>query len=158
MVTAPPRRPGSPVILNGRPAELPPTVAPSPANAPSSGCIGRPYACRSPSNGTSPSARAAIGGTNLITVPARPQSTVPPAENRSGGVTSQRSPCSSIVTPSVRSASRIRAVSRASSPPVIADGPLDNAASTRARLVSDLEPGMVTVALTGTGAWGAVHG
>ncbi len=82
---------------------------------------------------------------------------VPPAENRSGGVTSQLSRCCSIVTPRARSASRIRVVSRASSPPVIADGPLDSAASTRARLVSDFEPGMVTVALTGTGACGAIH-
>ena len=38
------------------------------------------------------------------------------------------------------------------------DGPLASAASTSALFVSDLDPGITTVAVTGTGAWGAGQG
>ena len=38
------------------------------------------------------------------------------------------------------------------------DGPSDSAASTRARLVCDFDPGTRTVARMGTGAIGAGHG
>jgi hypothetical protein len=40
---------------------------------------------------------------------------------------------------------------------VITDGPLASAAKIRARLVSDLEPGTITVAVMGAGASGAAH-
>jgi len=40
---------------------------------------------------------------------------------------------------------------------VITDGPLAKAAKIRARFVSDLEPGIATVAVMGAGASGAGH-
>ena len=49
---------------------------PSPRRASRTADIGRVRACGSPSKATAPSASAATGGTNRITVPARPQSTV----------------------------------------------------------------------------------
>ena len=56
-------------------ARRPSTSAPSARSASSSGPIGRSRARGSPSNLTGPSASAATGGTNRITVPASPQST-----------------------------------------------------------------------------------
>src|SRR4051794_20263898 len=61
-------------------------------------------------------------------------------------------------TPRVRSPSRISLVSRASSPLVMVDGPDARAARTRARLVSDFDPGTSTVARIGAGAIGAGQG
>ena len=57
----------------------------------------------------------------------------------------------STVTPSACSAPIIRSVSRLRSAPLIVDVPcaVASAASTSARLVSDFEPGTVTVACTG---------
>ena len=158
-MTVPPARSGRPVTVNGRPSPSPSAVtsAPRSRSAPSSGCIGRAYACASPSKATGPSASRASGGTNRITVPARPQSTVPPL-NPAGGVTRHPSADSSTTTPRARSASRISCVSRASRPLTMVEGPLASAASTSARLVSDFEPGTVTVAVTGTGACGAGQG
>src|SRR5215217_8784220 len=120
--------------------------------------MGRAYACWSPSNRTVPSAKAATGGTKRITVPARPQSIVPPALNDVGGVTCHWSALSSMRTPRVRNASLISWVSRASRPPVITDGPVASAAKINARFVSDLEAGRTTVAVIGAGASGAAHG
>lgn len=53
---------------------------------------------------------------------------------------------------------RMICVSRASRPPVIVDGPVASAASTSARLVSDLEPGTRTEARIGSAADGAGQG
>ena len=50
-------------------------VAPSERSASSTVFIGRSLALGSPSNRTGPSASAAAGGTNRMTVPASPQST-----------------------------------------------------------------------------------
>ncbi len=63
----------------------------------------------------------------------------------------------STVTPSVRKAPIIRSVSRLRSAPPMVDVPCEvaSAASTSARLVSDFEPGTVTVACTGTSVVGA---
>ena len=75
-----------------------------------------------------------------------------------GGVTRHWSPFSVISTPRPRSASRISAVSRASRPPVITDGPSASAARISARLVSDFDPGTATVAVIGASAVGAGQG
>ena len=64
---------------------------------------------------------------------------------------------SSILTPMARSAAIMRSVSRLRSAPVMVDGPDANAARMSARFVMDLEPGMVTVAVTGRGGVGASH-
>ncbi len=57
--------------------------------------------------------------------------------------------------PSDVSARAMRCVSRAASAADTVDGPLASAASTRARLVADLDPGTATVAETGSAAVGA---
>ena len=64
---------------------------------------------------------------------------------------------SSIVTPMARSAAIIRSVSRLRSAPVMVEGADASAARMSARLVMDLEPGMVTVAVTGCWGVGASH-
>ena len=87
MFTTPPGRSGRPVTRKGSPPLSDSTVAPSAVSAWSSGPIGRESACSSPTKSTGPSASAARGGTNRITVPASPQSMVPPPVNRAGGST-----------------------------------------------------------------------
>ena len=62
---------------------------------------------------------------------------------------------SSICTPIARSASAISTVSRLRSGRRSQPGSEESAASTRARLVTDFEPGTVTVASTAPGAVGA---
>ena len=64
---------------------------------------------------------------------------------------------SSIVTPIARNAAIMRSVSRLRSAPVMVEGPDASAARMSARLVMDLEPGMVTVAVTGCRGVGASH-
>ena len=79
MTTEPPRTWPVPDTVNGsvpRPSSS--TRTPSPRRASSTAAIGRVRACGSPSKLTAPVASAATGGTNRITVPARPQSTAPP--------------------------------------------------------------------------------
>ena len=83
--------------------------------------MGRLRAWASPSKSTGPSANAATGGTNRITVPARPQSTS--AERSLPGDTRMVSPSSSMAVPMARSAFSIRSVSRERSAPTIVDGP-----------------------------------
>ena len=78
-VTAPPGSFGLPVRVNGSASAVAVDPGTKALSAPSSGAIGRAYACSSPSKRTVPWASAAIGGTKRITVPARPQSMVPPA-------------------------------------------------------------------------------
>ena len=79
-------------------------------------------------------------------------------EGSRAGSPATRRPTPRRSTPRVRSASRISWVSRASRPFTMVEGPSASAASTSARLVSDFEPGTVTVAVTGTGACGAGQG
>ena len=88
------------------------------------------------------------------------QPAVHPWRRRAGAiapltVSSVSSP--STVTPSARTAPIIRSVSRLRSAPLMVDVPcaVASAASTRARLVCDFEPGTVTVACTGLGVVGA---
>lgn len=114
-----------------------------------------------------------------MTVPASPQSTVAPCscgvgvtrrEIDAGGVRRQLlsvddepddepddESLSSIVAPMARSAAIMRSVSRLRSAPVMVEGPDASAARMSARLVMDLEPGMVTVAVTGCRGVGASH-
>src|SRR3954451_16052384 len=116
--------------------------------------IGRSRAYGSPSKATTPSASAATGGTNRITVPARPQSTFagPLSEP---GVTVTVVPLSLMPTPRAISADRISAVSRAASRPVKWDGPSASAARMTARLLIDFDPGTMIVAVTAPSARGA---
>src|SRR5699024_9778796 len=132
------------------------TETPRSARARSTGPIGRCLAAGSPSRLTGPSASAAIGGMNRITVPARPQSTVT-SPVTGPGVMCRVLPWSlaSIVVPSARSAPIIRSLSREERAPRIVVGSLASAASGRARLVSDFDPGIVIVASSGPLAVGA---
>src|SRR5271169_3743434 len=159
--TAPPATDPAPRTRNGRPS--PSTSTPRPRSAFSNGVIGRTRACSSPSNVTNlpgPRPIAASGGTKRNTVPARPQSIrasgagaiVPLTASSSAGPWTRR--------PSVSSAPIIRSVSRLRSAPLIVETPplvAASAASTKARLVWDFEPGTVTVAHTGVGADGAIQ-
>lgn len=69
-----------------------------------------------------------------------------------------RSPSVSAGTPSERSAPTISDVSRLAGTPDTAASPPDSAASIKARLVTDFEPGTVTRACTGRCAYGAGQG
>ncbi len=129
------------------------TVAPRARSASMSAPMGRTLAPGSPSKvmgRRSPSkpARRASGGTKRITVPASPQSMDTPPCNGPGVIVHASAPTST-ETPSARRASIIRAESRETSPPRIVTGASARAASTRKRLVSDLEPGTSTVASKG---------
>lgn len=102
-----------------------------------------------------------------MTVPALPTSTEAGPRSAGAGMTRQASPpprppeslltCSSMPTPSARRPSAISWESRLRSGRRTQPGSVERAASTRARLVTDLEPGMVTVASTGVVATGAGH-
>src|SRR5256885_2322174 len=154
MVTSPPGTAPVPCRVNGRVS--PSSRTPKARNAFSTVPMGRSRARGSPSNRISPSASAAAGGTNRITVPARPQSiaagprkplcrpkvTVPSAEDSTG-------------TPRARNAASISAESRLPGTPCTAASPRQSAASTSARFVIDLDPGTPTVARTGDVATGA---
>src|SRR5271156_7035141 len=154
--TAPPATDPAPCTRNGK---LSPSMStPRPRSAFSNGAIGRPRACSSPSKVTAANPSAASGGTKRNTVPARPQSTrvsgagaiVPLTASSSAGPWTRR--------PSVSSAPIIRSVSRLRSAPLIVETPplvAASAASTKARLVWDFEPGTVTVAHTGREVHGA---
>src|SRR5690554_4012110 len=125
-------------------------------------CIGRRLAASSPSNATGPSASAATGGTNRMTVPARPQSmNVPPAS--SPGVMSRSGPngpwlVSSMMTPRARNACTIRSVSRECRGERRIEVSFASADKTSSRFVSDLEPGSDSSAFRGADAVGAAHG
>ena len=64
---------------------------------------------------------------------------------------------SSMLTPMARKAAIMRSVSRLRSAPVMVEGHDASAARMSARFVMDLEPGMVTVAVTGRCGVGASH-
>ena len=141
---------------------VPSTSTPRPRSASSRGAIGRARACSSPSNVTTAVLSAASGGTNRRTVPARPQSMRGPrVRGRCAPLTVRSVPVPSTSSPRARSAPIIRSVSRLRSAPLIVEVPRPwaaaSAASTRARLVWDFEPGTVTVACTGVGMHGAVQ-
>ena len=156
ITTVPPRTRPVPDTVKGRVPRSPSsTRTPRVRRASRTADIGRVRACGSPSKATSPLARAATGGTNRITVPARPQSTVPPRSRL--GKTSQSSSDVITVDPSVDSAVAISSVSRERRARRTTEGPSDSAASTSARLVSDLEPGSSTRTSTGARANGAGH-
>jgi hypothetical protein len=79
-----------------------------------------------------------------MTVPASPQSTVPPPRRPSWAPIVTCSPSASIGTPSARRAPTISAVSREAGAPLTDAGPPERAASSSARLVTDFEPGTET--------------
>ena len=158
--TRPPRRDPAPETVKGR--RSPSISAPRARSASSTVDCGRILAAGSPSKVEGPVARAAIGGTKRMTVPASPHSISPP---RSGpGVMSRsvssgrRSPAGpSIRAPRDRRAPIMRSVSRLRRVPVRREGPSARAARGRARLVSDLDPGTTTSASTGAAATGALQ-
>ena len=159
MATVPPGTAPRPCTANGRPEPVMST--PSTPSASSSGAIGRARAWASPSNVTSAVLRAASGGTNRSTVPARPQSMVACGPGASAPPTVSSDPAPVTSRPRVRSAPIIRSVSRLRSAPLIVEAPppwaAASPASTRVRLAWDFEPGTVTVAWTGSAARGAAH-
>ena len=108
----------------------------------------------SPSKATRPVESPATGGTNRITVPARPQSTSA-SRSKLPGVTVQSSPEVSTAEPRAVRAEAISAVSRERRARRTTEGRSAIAASTSARLVRDLEPGSVIVRSTGEVARGA---
>src|SRR6478736_56534 len=150
--TVPPGTAPAPRIANGRTS--PSTPTPNVRRAPRISPIGRLRMCGSPSKDTVPVDSPAIGGTNRITVPASPQSTAA-SPSKAPGVTVQSSPEVSTWEPSEVRAAAISDVSRERSARLTTDGPSAIAASTSARLVSDLLPGSETTASTGWAARGA---
>src|SRR5690606_15078645 len=158
--TSPPGTLPVPTTVNGRLFRPPcSTWMPSSAMAWSKGVIGRARARSSPSKCTGPSASAATAGTNRRTVPARPQSMLPPPRRRAGGVSTQvPSPwVRSTRTPSCSTAPTISSASRDTSGWCSVVAPSARAASSRCRLVSDLLPGTTTVPVTGPRAAGAAQ-
>ena len=129
-------------------------------------------ACGSPSNSTRPSASAATGGRNRITVPARPTSTrAPPWEARAdhpvgtGGhlvhrqtrpVVAVRRDVVDLDAEGAQPVGHEQGVARAQRLAQRDQSPA-SAARTRSRLVSDLLPGSATVASTGSRAVGAAQ-
>src|SRR5262245_31891687 len=166
MVTAPPAA-VPPWTVKGSPPRPPSSMAaPTARSASMVARMGRLRAGGSPSKMLLPDASVATGGTNRMTVPASPQSIRTGCASglsagsddlpgRGAGVTSQSSPVFSIRAPSACSAAAMSAVSRARNGARSLDGLSASAASTRARLVSDFEPGTATVASTGRAALGA---
>ena len=153
--TLPPGTCPAPPTVNGR--RSPSTRTPSARRAVRTSPTGRVRMCGSPSKATSPSASPATGGTKRVTVPASPQSTATPPVSRAGS-TCQSSPEVSIRVPSAARAPAISSVSRDRRARRTTLGPSARAASTSARLVSDLLPGSDTSACTGPCAKGACHG
>jgi RNA polymerase sigma-70 factor (ECF subfamily) len=107
-------------------------------------------------NSTAPLARAASGGKNRITVPARPQS-IELGPRSSAGETCSSSDSVDISTPRLCSPAIISLVSRASSGLRIVELPEASAASTNSRFVIDFEPGSETSPETGSTTVGASH-
>ena len=158
MTTEPPATAPEPRTVNGSEPRPPSSMStPSPRRAVSTSPTGRLRRWASPSNETAPVDRPATGGTNRRTVPARPQSTWA-SERSSPGVTDQSSPVVSTGEPSAVRASAIRVVSRERKAPRTTEGASAIAASTSARLVTDLLPGSDTSTSTGPVTGGAGHG
>ncbi len=102
--------------------------------------------------------------TSMVAGPCRPAGMIRQASPPPGCPAESAEPAeleeavSSMPTPRVRSASAIRRVSRERSGRRSQPGSEERAARTRPRLVTDLEPGTVTVASTAPAARGAGHG
>jgi hypothetical protein len=109
--------------------------------------IGRALAPASPSKLTCPSTSIDSGGTNRMTVPARPQSILA-GPNSSPGVTSKSEPCHENLVPSALRDAIMSSVSRDTKGEISSVGSSANAESTSSRFVSDLLPGSKTLALT----------
>ena len=152
-----------PWTVNGREVgAAPPSVVtrtPRSSRARITGAIGRTRAPASPSSRTGPSARAASGGTNRITVPASPQSIWAGPRRGAGRTRSVVPPSSSsMCVPRARNAAIIRSVSRERRAPRIVVGASARAARGSARFVNDFEPGTSTTAPNGADAQGAGQG
>jgi len=154
MVTEPPGTVPAPWTVNGRVS--PSTSAPRTRSAARIVPIGRLRAYGSPSKKTSPEASAATGGTNRMTVPARPTSSRA-GPRSSPGTTRQSASTSSTVTPSARSAPAMSSVSRLRRGRRTSDSPSASAPRISARLVIDFEPGSATIASAGPAAVGTDH-
>src|SRR6201999_4565065 len=158
MSTAPPATDPAPCTRNGNPS--PAMSTPRPRSASSNGAIGRTRACSSPSKLTAATPNPASGGTKRSTVPARPQSIRASAAGEIVPLIVSSAADPSTRRPNAPSAPIIRSVSRLRSAPLIVETPpfaAASAASTNARLVSDFEPGTVTVAHTGRCVCGAAQ-
>ncbi len=165
-VTSPPASDPVPRTVNGM-APRPPSsmTAPSSRRALMIAPTGRWEARGSPWNSVATLARAATGGTNRITVPAFPTSTRAPLAAQPGDTRQAVAPSLppspeapvSTVAPSARRAPAISRVSRASSGLRMLAGPVARAASTRARLVMDFDPGTRSRAWTGPAPCGGAQ-
>ena len=117
------------------------------------GPSGRSCERGSPSKLTKPLARAASGGKKRITVPAFPTSIEVGPKSGPGVISQLSSPFVSIVSsmpiPSDRKPCAINSVSRDRSGLRSLEGLDARALKIKARLVTDLEPGIVMVACTG---------
>ncbi len=162
IVTSPPRMCPRPRTVNGS-DQFPPSSMSTPISRSALIIvpIGRCRAFSSAVRVTSPRDRPASGATNRITVPACPQSTTVSPVSAAAGLTSRSGPNSpspstdSIWTPSVRSAVIMRAESSECRGDRRRLGVSARAARISSRLVSDFDPGTVTVACTPATATGA---
>jgi hypothetical protein len=119
--------------------------------------IGRFLAPSSPSKVTFPRLSVESGGTNRITVPAKPQSTVAEAFKVAGETVGEvLSPPETSAPKDFRAAS-IRLLSLETKAPAKRVGSSAIAARTSSRLVSDFEPGRGTTEASERGAEGAGH-
>jgi hypothetical protein len=152
--TEPPRTAPVPCTMNG--AASPLTSTPSERRADSIAPIGRSLIRGSPSKRTTARLSAATPGRNRMQVPELPTFTsTSESSSATPGVTRQPVLSTEISQPRTSSAAMASEVSRASSPPMMTEGSSLSAASTRARLVIDFDPGGRTSALTGPVAVGA---
>mmetsp|Transcript_50623 Transcript_50623/g.151357 ORF Transcript_50623/g.151357 Transcript_50623/m.151357 type:complete len:212 (-) Transcript_50623:12-647(-) len=151
MLTVPPAKLPVPLTVTGGQPVGASASMPRRCSATTSGAIGRLRMCSSPSTITVPGARAVAAVRKRVAVPALPR--------KSGAAGVDRVPVpvtrklvasgSSTVTPMARKASAIRAVSSLFSAPVRCERPLDKAASSSTRLVTDFEPGGATLPRSG---------
>jgi hypothetical protein len=141
-------------MVNGKPD--PETSTPRDRSESTVVFIGLDLAARSPSKETFPLARAAIGGTKRITVPANPQSICAGPAIGFGVIRSELG-VDSISDPRLLRASIIKLESLDSRGFRISLGPEARAERTNSRLVRDLEPGMLTLAEITDFAKGAAH-
>lgn len=154
------------VMVNGRVLEPPSSiVTPSWVRASRVVPMGLRLAEASPSRCVAPATSAATGGINRITVPARPQSikALTGAGLEGKGSTRKSGPnvpspsTAVMVTPRLRRASTMSAVSLECRGRITREGPVASAARTNSRFVSDFDPGRLTACRRGWARWGAGH-